>query len=103
MASMNYNLIGDILTIARRKSLTLTWNKVKGHSGILENEIADELVSQAAILACSNSALIIHDHNLLNQNWKFIVQWQNLTWNESLRKNFSSLSFLFYCSDWSHN
>src|SRR2546429_7068054 len=65
--------------------------------------MADELATQAAILARSNSELIIQDTNLLNKSWNFMIRWHNTTWNGNIRKNFSFLSSMFYCSDWSHN
>src|SRR5256884_7854023 len=103
LASTNYNLIGDILAIKKYKDLKVKWIKVKGHSGILENDIADELATQVAIQARSNPELLIKDDNLLNNNWNFSIRWRNTNWNGNIRKNFSFFSSLFYCSDWSFN
>jgi hypothetical protein len=101
--STNYDIIGDIINIIKLKFLTVVWTKVKGHSGIIENDIADEIATQAGINARSNPDLIIQDSNLINSTWNFSVHWNGTIWNGSLRKNFSYFSSLFYCFDWSNN
>ena len=57
--SPNGSIIEQIIRIILIKQLSISWVKVKGHSGDLHNDAADDIAKKAAKLAQDQNNLII--------------------------------------------
>ena len=94
----NRSLINEIITIIKIKSLDIDIIKIKAHSGIEGNEIADELAKKG----CKNSLAIDVDNNRLG-TIRFIPTWHSHSIEQKIRKFISSTNSIYQQTLWSTN
>ena len=77
---------------------------MKGHSGDMFNDIADDIAKNAVLTAHQDqSYLLAIQHSSMQSRIQFKLFWKDMPWDGSLRKNLSILSSLPYCADWAHS
>src|SRR6185295_5946660 len=97
---MNAAIIEQIIKTAETKGQDIQLIKVKGHSGNIYNDIADDIAKNAVITAHQDPSHILEiSHNSMQSRMQFKLFWKNLPWDGCLRKNLSVLSALPYCAD----
>ena len=86
----NRSLVNDIITLTNKKNIDLELIKVKAHSGILGNEMADELAKRG-----SNSieTKIDVDSNRIG-SLEFISTWNNIPIEKKIRKFVSTSNII---------
>ena len=100
----NAAIIEQIIKTAETKGQNIQLIKVKGHSGNIYNDIADDIAKNAVITAHQDPSHILDiSHNSMQSRMQFKLFWKNLPWDGCLRKNLSVLSALPYCADWVHS
>ncbi len=95
----NRSLVNDIITLINKKNIDLELIKVKAHSGILGNEMADELAKRG-----SNSieTKIDVDSNRIG-SLEFIPTWNNIPIEKKIRKFVSTSNIIHHQALWQTN
>ena len=97
----NGTTIEQILRIISIKQLSVTWVKVKGHSGDFYNDAADNIAKRAAKYAQDHEEYIISpNYNKMHSSMAFRLSWNNHHWTGSLRKHLTTFASLPHCADW---
>src|SRR5438270_7693397 len=75
----NAAIIEQIIKTAETKGQDLQLIKVKGHSGNVYNDIADDIAKNAVITAHQDSSHILElNHNLMQSRLQFKLFWKEL-------------------------
>src|ERR1044072_7965535 len=99
--SPNSMIIEQILIITNTKSQVLNLVKIKGHSGDLFNDTADDIAKRATSTAHQDPSHILDiQYNTMYSRMKFKLFWKNMPWDGQVRANISTLAALPYCADW---
>jgi hypothetical protein len=86
------------------KSLSITWIKVKAHSGNIFNDQADSLAKAVtATTMASVQPSLINTLHLAVYGVEFSLTWNSLPWDGPLRKSLSTFAALPQNADWSRN
>src|SRR2546430_4234945 len=100
----NAAIIEQIIKTTATKGQDLQLIKVKGHSGNICNDIADDIAKNAVITAHQDPSYILElSHTSMQSRLQFKLFWKDISWDGCLRKNLSVLSALPYCADWAHS
>src|SRR5437763_8381736 len=93
--SPNESIIEQIIRIILIKQLSISWVKVKGHSGNTHNDAADDLAQKAAKLAQDqNSIIIAPTYKAIHSSMQFKLSWNNYHWHGQLRNRLSTFASL---------
>ncbi len=95
----NRPLLNDITVLIKTKEIKLILVKVRGHSGIVGNELADELAKGGAR---GNMEFSEIDRNSLG-NLRFIPVWNSNSIEQKIRKFIKNVNSIRQQSLWSTN
>ena len=99
--SPNSYIIEQINRVANLKSQTINYIKVKGHSGLEYNDVADDLAKQATTYAILDESLItIPNFVTMHSTVQFQLLWNKQHWDGQLRINLTTFATLPQCADW---
>ena len=99
--SPNSYIIEQINRVANLKSQTINYIKVKGHSGLEYNDVADGLAKQATTYAILDESLItIPNFVTMHSTVQFQLLWNKQHWDGQLWKNLTTFATLPQYADW---
>ncbi len=87
----------NIIAMVKEKDLTLELVKVKGHSGDVLNDLADELAKEGGYC---NSVLDV-PFTATNEHLKFFPCYNNIPLSQKIRRFSTSILRSFICAEWS--
>ena len=90
--------IMNIIALLKEKGLTLELVKVKGHSGDVLNDLADELAKEGEFCNCILDA----PFTSTNEQVKFFPCYNNIPLSQKIRRFSTSILRSFTCAEWSH-
>src|ERR1043166_5660506 len=100
----NATIIEQIIKTVVTKGQTIQLIKVKGHSGNVFNDLADDIAKNTVLVAYQDPLYLLDlSHNFMQSRLQFKLFWKNTHWDGCLRKNLSVLSALPFCADWAYS
>ena len=81
----NAMIIEQIIKTVSTKGQSIQLTKVKGHSGNVFNDVADEIANRAVITAHQDPAhFLLIQHHLMQSRLHFKLYWRNTPWDGKL-------------------
>jgi exonuclease III len=93
----NRSIIRQILDCCKAKNLSLFLHKVKGHSGIIENDLADEFAKKG--LSRIN---VLNIPETSYKDLKYVPKWKDKSIDNSLRSFVNITTAIAYETEWSN-